>query len=56
MPYDQLEQQLVAKTTQMGDKTVVVRIPFDMEVQNLIDVLEIGIKNDLKFVIATKAN
>lgn len=56
VPYDQLERRLVEKTTQMNDQTVVVRIPFDMEVQSLIDVLEMGVKNNLKFVIATKAN
>lgn len=54
VPFDQLEQKLIEKTTQKGDKTVVVRIPFDMQVQSLIDVLQIGIENDMKFVIATK--
>ncbi len=56
VPFGQLEQKLIEKTTQKGDKTVVVRIPFDMQVQSLIDVLQIGIKNDMKFVIATKAS
>lgn len=56
VPFDQLEAMLIKKTDQKGDKTVVVRIPFDMQVQSLIDVLQIGIKNDMKFVIATKAN
>jgi biopolymer transport protein ExbD len=56
VPFDQLEEKLIEKTTQKGDKTVVVRIPFDMQVQSLIDVLQIGIKNDMKFVIATKAS
>lgn len=54
--FDELEQKLIQKTNQKEDKTVVVRIPFDMEVQSLIDVLQIGINNDMKFVIATKAN
>jgi biopolymer transport protein ExbD len=56
VPFDQLEQKLIEKTTEKGDKTVVIRIPFDMQVQSLIDVLQIGIKNEMKFVIATKAN
>ena len=56
VPFEELEQRLIQKTDKKGDKTVVVRIPFDMEVQSLIDVLQIGIKNDMKFVIATKAN
>jgi biopolymer transport protein ExbD len=54
--FEQLEEMLIKKTDQKGDKTVVVRIPFDMQVQSLIDVLQIGIKNNMKFVIATKAN
>lgn len=56
VPFDQLEAMLIKKTDQKGDKTVVVRIPFDMQVQSLIDVLQIGIENNMKFVIATKAN
>lgn len=56
VPFEQLEEMLIKKTDQKGDKTVVIRIPFDMQVQSLIDVLQIGIKNDMKFVIATKAN
>ena len=35
------------------EQTVVVRIPFNLQVQDLVDVLQIGIKNNLKFVIAT---
>jgi biopolymer transport protein ExbD len=35
------------------DQTVVVRIPFNLQVQDLVDVLQIGVKNKLKFVIAT---
>ena len=38
------------------EQTVVVRIPFNMQVQNLVDVLQIGVKNNLKFVIATNPN
>jgi biopolymer transport protein ExbD len=33
--------------------TVVIRIPATMQVQDLVDVLQIGVKNKLKFVIAT---
>ena len=35
------------------DQTVIVRIPFNLQVQDLVDVLQIGVKNNLKFVIAT---
>ena len=50
--FENLESELLAKTTELGNTTVVVRIAYDMEVQRLIDVLQIGTKNDLKFVIA----
>ena len=55
VPFNDLERMLLEKTAQENDKTVIVRIPFDMQVQSLIDVLQIGVKNNLKFVIATKA-
>lgn len=54
--FGDLERILLEKTAQENDKTVIVRIPFDMQVQSLIDVLQIGVKNNLKFVIATKAS
>jgi len=54
--FNDLERMLLEKTAQENDKTVIVRIPFDMQVQSLIDVLQIGVKNNLKFVIATKAS
>lgn len=50
--FEELESVLLAKTGELGNTTVVVRIAYDMEVQNLIDVLQIGTKNELKFVIA----
>lgn len=50
--FENLESELLAKTAELGNTTVVVRIAYDMEVQKLIDVLQIGTKNDLKFVIA----
>ncbi len=34
-------------------QTVVIRIPYDLQVQDLVDLLQIGVKLNLKFVIAT---
>ena len=51
--FDQLEPKLLAKLDPAKQQTVVVRIPFNMQVQDLVDVLQIGVKNKLKFVIAT---
>lgn len=51
--YDDLEKELLAKIGTDKEQTVVVRIPFNLQVQDLVDVLQIGVKNNLKFVIAT---
>jgi biopolymer transport protein ExbD len=51
--FDQLEASLLAQIGTSKDQTVVVRIPFNLQVQDLVDVLQIGVKNKLKFVIAT---
>jgi len=51
--FDQLETSLLSKLDKTKDQTVVVRIPFNLQVQDLVDVLQIGVKNNMKFVIAT---
>ncbi|WP_395043333.1 ExbD/TolR family protein [Flavobacterium sp.] len=51
--FDQLEKTLISKMGDAKDQTVVVRIPFNLQVQDLVDILQIGVKNKLKFVIAT---
>ena len=51
--FDELETQLLSKIGDSKDQTVIVRIPFNLQVQDLVDVLQIGVKNNLKFVIAT---
>ena len=56
VPFDQLEGALMAQIGDAKDQTVVVRIPFNLQVQDLVDVLQIGVKNKLKFVIATNAS
>jgi biopolymer transport protein ExbD len=48
-----LETTLLSKMGASKDQKVVVRIPFNLQVQDLVDVLQIGVKNKLKFVIAT---
>ena len=51
--FENLETLLLSKLDKTKDQTVVVRIPFNLQVQDLVDVLQIGVKNNLKFVIAT---
>jgi len=51
-----LEAYLLAKLGGDKTQTVVVRIPYNLQVQDLVNVLQIGVKNNLKFVIATNKN
>jgi len=53
VPFDQLEQVLYEKTSANNDKTVVVRVPADNKVQDLVDLMQMGVKLKLNFVIAT---
>jgi biopolymer transport protein ExbD len=50
---DQLETRLLELMDPEKQQTVIIRIPATMQVQDLVDVLQIGVKNKLKFVIAT---
>ncbi len=51
--FTQLRDELQRLTTERGDKTVIVRIPKDLQVQDLVDVLQIGSELKLNFSIAT---
>lgn len=54
VPFDQLEKALFDETTMRDDKTVVVRVPADNKVQDLVDLMQMGVKLKLNFVIATQ--
>jgi biopolymer transport protein ExbD len=54
--FGQLEDKLLSKMDPEKQQTVVIRIPATMQVQDLVDVLQIGVRNKLKFVIATSPN
>ncbi|RXR17215.1 biopolymer transporter ExbD [Flavobacterium amnicola] len=54
--FDKLEAELLAKIGDNKEQAVVVRIPYNLQVQDLVDVLQIGVRNNLKFVIATSAS
>lgn len=53
VPAGQLEQQLVNAVHGLDEPTVVLYIPRDLEIQDLVDVLKIGVKNKIKVVLAT---
>ncbi len=51
-----LEISLMSKIDKTKDLTVVLRIAQNRTVQDLVDIMQIGAKNKLKFVLATNAN
>jgi biopolymer transport protein ExbD len=51
-----IETTLLSKIGNAKDQAVVVRIPYNLQVQDLVDVLQIGVKNNLRFVIATSSS
>jgi biopolymer transport protein ExbD len=51
--FESLEQALMERTSNNQDKTVVIRIPADLKVQDLVDLMQMGVKLKLNFVIAT---
>src|SRR5690554_5522301 len=53
--FEELEARLREETQLRNDETVVLRPAYDLEVQDLIDLLQLGLKNQLKMLIATKA-
>ena len=50
---NELEQALLRSTQGIESPTIVVRIANNLNVQDLVDVLEIGVKIDVKMVMAT---
>jgi biopolymer transport protein ExbD len=51
--FEDLEKTLMSQIGDAKDQSVIVRIPFNMQIQDLVDVLQIGVRNNLKFVLAT---
>jgi biopolymer transport protein ExbD len=50
---EQLETALADATSRNTDKTVVLRIAKNLTIQDLVDVMSIGAKLDLKMVLST---
>ncbi|OYQ35465.1 biopolymer transporter ExbD [Flavobacterium cyanobacteriorum] len=53
VPFDQLSLRLAEHVQRTQDSTVIVRFPYDLKVQDMVNILEIGESQRLKFVIAT---
>jgi biopolymer transport protein ExbD len=52
--FDQLEQSLKTETSGIENPTIVLRFSKTLNVQDLVDVLELGVRLNFKMVIATE--
>jgi biopolymer transport protein ExbD len=53
IPFEQLETQLQSLFAGVEDRTIILRVDKNLAVQDLVDVLELGAKQDIKMVMAT---
>lgn len=54
VPPADLEMALTNRKKQIPDLTIVVRADFHLSIQDLVDVLEIGKRADVKMILATE--
>ncbi len=55
VPFDQIENELIAVSKGKEEPVVVLRVDNTIPVQNLVNVLQIGNKLNIKMILATKA-
>lgn len=51
--FENLEASLMAKVGEDKDNVIIIRLPKNLQVQDMVDILQIGQRNKLKFSIAT---
>ncbi len=51
--FEQLESTLAGLMATRTDKTIVLRVPYNLQAQDMVDVLQIGSRLQLNIVIAT---
>lgn len=51
--FDQIEQELNDKTKGLEGPTVILRFARSLNIQDLIDVMEVGVRLNIKMVLAT---
>lgn len=56
VPFGQLENALLEATKGVGDPTIVLRIDKSLNVQDLVDVMQLGTKLKIKMVLATEVS
>jgi len=53
IPFGLLEQELLKATEGIDEPTIVLHMPHNLQVQDLVDVMQIGAKQKVKMVLAT---
>ncbi|MDX1908645.1 MAG: biopolymer transporter ExbD [Bacteroidia bacterium] len=53
IPFEQLEQALVDQAAQATEPTLILRLAKDLQIQDLVDVMQLGVKHQIKIVLAT---
>lgn len=53
VPFENLESSLLTTCKQIAEPTVIVRADYNLSIQDLVNVLQIGTKLKLKMVLAT---
>lgn len=56
VPLPQLEERLIAATTNMDEPVIILRVDNSVTVQELVDVMSLGAKLKIKMVMATELN
>jgi biopolymer transport protein ExbD len=54
VPSANLEQELLKACEGLVEPTVVIHMPYNLEVQDLVDVMQVGAQQKIKMVLATK--
>ena len=52
--FGQLEQELVDQTSNIESPTIILRFAKSLNIQDLVDVIEIGVRRNFKLVMATE--
>src|SRR5690349_291140 len=54
VPFERLEEEIVKACEGIPDPTVVLRLPHNLTIQDLVDVMQIGANHKIKMVLATR--
>jgi biopolymer transport protein ExbD len=56
VPFENLEAAIVTNITNKEEPTVILKVDKSVQIQNLVDLLDIGNRNKIKMVLATEAS